>query len=122
MLETLVESGITPIVFYEGCWDKRLEHLAQLPKGKTVGYFQSSDIFRVKDVLGDTMCIMGGMPLSLLKPGSSPEKVREHTRRVCQEIGKDGGFVMANTVMELEGCHPELIQVWADATREFGVY
>ena len=69
VLVTLVENGITPIVFYEGCWDQRLEYLAELPKGKTVGMFQASDIFKVKEVIGDTMCIVGGMPNSLLKGG-----------------------------------------------------
>ena len=69
MLETLVENDITPVVFYEGCWDKRLEHLAQLPKAKTVGYFQASDIFKVKEVLGDTMCIVGACPTRCSRPG-----------------------------------------------------
>ena len=38
---TLVNNGITPICFYEGVWDQRLKYLAELPKGKTVGWFQS---------------------------------------------------------------------------------
>jgi hypothetical protein len=29
---------------------------------------------------------------------------------------------MAPSVMELEGIKPENIQVWVDATKEFGVY
>ena len=78
ILEQLVENGITPIVFYEGCWDQRLEYLAELPKGKTVGWFQSSDIFKVKEVVGDTMCIVGGMPNSLLKAGPGAGDPRSH--------------------------------------------
>ena len=57
----LIDAGIMPYVFYEGVWDQRLEYLAELPRGKTVGWFQASDIFKVKDVVGDTMCIAGGM-------------------------------------------------------------
>ena len=121
MMLRLIDEGITPWVYYEGVWDQRLEYLAELPKGKSVGSFQDSDIFKVKEVVGDTMCIFGGMPIPMLKNGT-PESVREHTRKVCQEVGKDGGFVMATSVMELEGCKPELIKAWADATKEFGVY
>jgi hypothetical protein len=121
MLETLVENDITPVVFYEGCWDKRLEHLAQLPKAKTVGYFQASDIFKVKEVLGDTMCIIGGMPNSLLAAGPA-EAVRAHTKKVCERVGKNGGFIMSTAVGEMAGSDPEMVRVWAEATREFGTY
>jgi len=121
MLETLVDNGITPVVFYEGCWDKRLGHLAQLPKGKTVGYFQSSDIFKVKEVLGDTMCIIGGMPNSLLAAGPA-EAVRARTKEVCERVGKNGGFIMSTAVGEMVGSDPEMVRVWAEATREFGTY
>jgi uroporphyrinogen-III decarboxylase len=121
MLEQLVKAGIMPFVFYEGIWDKRLDYLAQLPKGKTVGWFQASDIFKAKEILGDTMCIVGGMPNSLLKAGST-EEVRKFTIRLCKEIGEGGGFIMTTGVGEMEGCRPDLVKVWVDTTKEFGVY
>jgi uroporphyrinogen-III decarboxylase len=121
ILVELVENGITPIVFYEGCWDQRLEYLAELPKGKTVGWFQASDIFKVKEIVGDTMCIVGGMPNSLLKAGPV-EEVREHTQRLCEIVGKNGGFMMCTAVGEMAGSNPEYVHAWADATREFGKY
>ncbi len=121
MLLDLIEAGITPIIFWEGTWDQRLHYLAELPKGKTVGMFQQSDIFKVKEVLGDTMCIQGGMPVSMLLK-STPEEVREYTKKLCQVVGKGGGFIMSTDIGELEGCDPDLIQVWCDATKEFGIY
>jgi Uroporphyrinogen decarboxylase (URO-D) len=121
ILVTLTENGITPVVFYEGCWDQRLEYLAELPKGKTVGWFQTSDIFRVKEVVGDTMCIVGGMPNSLLKAGPA-EEVRAHTKRVCETVGKNGGFIMCTGVGEMAGSDPELVKVWVEATKEYGTY
>jgi hypothetical protein len=36
-------------------------------------------------------------------------------------VGKDGGFMMgSNTV--LDSAEPELVKVWVDFTREYGVY
>jgi uroporphyrinogen-III decarboxylase len=119
MMLQLIDAGITPHVFYEGNWDKRLEYLAELPKGKTVGKFQQSNIFKVKEVLGDTMCILGGMSVSMLL-GSEPSQIREHTHKVCQEVGRGGGFIMTTDISDMEGCNPELIKVWVDATKEFG--
>jgi uroporphyrinogen-III decarboxylase len=120
MMLEFVDNGITPWCYYEGVWDERLEYLAELPKGKTVGSFQDSDIFKVKEVVGDTMAIMGGMPPSMLMPGMPAEPVRELTHKLCEKVGKDGGYIMANSVMELEGCSPELVKTWVDATKEYG--
>jgi uroporphyrinogen-III decarboxylase len=121
MMLELIDNGITPACFYEGVWDQRLNYLADLPKGKTVGWFQASDIFKVKEVVGGTMCIFGGMPNSLLASGPA-EKVREYTKKVCEVVGKGGGFVMGAQVGELAGSKPELIKAWVEATREYGVY
>ncbi len=121
MLVKLVEHGITPVIFFEGVWDQRLSYLTQLPKGKTIGYFQNSDIFKVKETVGDTMAIMGGMPVSMLK-GASPDQIREYTKALCERVGKDGGFIMTTSIGELEGIDPEQVKVWVDATREYGVY
>jgi len=117
----LVEAGIMPFVFYEGVWDQRLKYLTELPKGKTTGLFQASDIFKVKQVAGSTLCIMGGMPNSLLQAGTV-EQVRDLTKRLCKEVGKGGGYIMSVGVGEMEGCRPELVKAWVEATKEFGVY
>ncbi len=121
MMVTLVNNGITPIVFYEGIWHQRLQYLTELPRGKTVGWFQASDIFKVKEVVGNTMCIMGGMKNSLLQSGTV-EEVREFTRKVCEVVGQGGGFIMCTGVGEMEGSKLENVRAWVDATREFGVY
>ena len=121
LIMTCIENGITPNVFYEGVWDQRLKYLTELPKGKTIGYFDNTDLFKAKEVIGDTMCIMGGMKVSLLA-GGTVEEVRDLTRRLCQVVGKGGGYIMTSNAGELEGCNPELIKTWVDATREFGAY
>ncbi len=121
MMLELIDMGITPRPYYEGVWDQRLEYLAQLPKGKTIGQFQGSDIYKVKEIVGDTMCIMGGLPVSMLR-NSSPAEIRETTHELCERVGKGGGFVMATSIGELEGCDPDLVEVWVNATKEFGVY
>lgn len=121
LLLSLIQNDITPHVFYEGVWDSRLEYLTELPKGKTVGWFQNSDIFKVKEVVGDTMCIAGGMPNSLLSLGTEDE-VRLRTREVCSTVGKGGGFIMCTSVGEMSGCKPKLVKAWVDATRKYGAY
>ncbi len=121
MFLTLIDNGITPFAFFEGAWDRRLEYLRELPAGKVIGWFQKSDIFKVKEVVGDVMCIVGGMPNSLLAGGTVSE-VREYTHRLCEVVGKNGGYIMSTGVGELEGSKLELVRAWVDATKEFGAY
>jgi uroporphyrinogen-III decarboxylase len=121
MMLVLVDNGIMPFCFYEGIWDQRLKYLAELPAGKTAGWFQFSDIFKVKEIVGKAVSITGGMRNSMLQAGTE-EDVRAFTKRLCAEVGKDGGFLMSVGVGEMEGCKPELVKVWIETTKELGVY
>lgn len=85
-----------------------------------VGMFDRSDMVKVKRELGDVMAIAGGMPITLLHSGT-PEQVRDETRRLIDTLGVDGGFMMfASSV--LDEADPELVRVWLEETREYGVY
>ena len=89
-----------------------------LPRAKSIGWFQFSDIVKVKKTVGDTMAIIGGMRNSILQAGT-PDQVRAETRRVCEIAGEGGGFVMCTSIGEMEGCDPDLVKVWFDETKEF---
>jgi uroporphyrinogen-III decarboxylase len=120
VLTALVDARLTPIIFWEGTWDQRLKYLRELPKGKIMGWFDRTDLFKVKKVIGDTMCICGDMPLSLLQTGT-PEQVKEYAKKLIDVVGKGGGFIMGpNTMMDY--AKPELVKVWVDFTREYGIY
>ena len=67
------------------------------------------------------MCIAGGMPNSLLMTGTA-DQVKDHTHKVCEVVGKGGGFIMCTGVGEMSGSRPELVQEWVAATRKYGAY
>ena len=120
LILAFIDAGLTPMVIWEGIWDKRLQYLRELPKGKIFGWFDRTDVFRAKEVLGNTMCICGGMPLSLLSSGT-PAQVKSHTKKLIDVVGKDGGFIMGPNT-GLDQARPELLKVWVDYTWEYGVY
>jgi len=120
LILALIDAGLTPCPFWEGCYDQRLEYLAELPKGKVFGIFDTTDVFRAKEILGDTMCIVGNMPVSLLQMGT-PEQVKDYAKKLIDVVGKDGGFIMSNRGV-MDECEPELVKVWVDFTKEYGVY
>jgi len=120
VLLATIDAGLIPCTFYEGSYDERLKYLAELPKGKTVGYFDRTDLFKAKEVIGDRMCIMGGMPVSILQTGT-PELVKEYSKKLIDVVGKNGGFIMACSSV-LDETRIELLKVWVDFTREYGTY
>ncbi len=116
----LIDAGLTPCPFFEGTYDQRLQYLRELPAGKILGMFDRTDLFKAKEVIGDVMCISGDMPLSLLQTGT-PAQVREYARRLIDVVGEGGGFIM-NSNTNLDEADPELLKVWVEYTREYGVY
>jgi len=120
LIMALLDAGLTPCPFFEGGYDQRLAYLKELPAGKVMGIFDRSDLVKVKATVGDNLCIVGGMPISLLQAGT-PDQVRDETRKIIETVGGDGGFIMSvNSV--LDEADPDLIRVWIEATKEHGVY
>jgi hypothetical protein len=120
LVNDLVDAGLIPALFYEGVWNERLHYLRELPKGKTAGHFQATDISKLKEIAGDVLSISGCFPVSLLQAGPE-EKVREQTKRYCEILGRNGGFIMAAN-SSMDECDPRFVKVWVDATREYGTY
>lgn len=120
LILALIAEGLTPYPFLEGDFTSRLHYFTELPKGKVVLSFDSTDLVKAKEILGGTACIAGNMPLSLLQSGT-PGQVREYSKRLINVVGKDGGFIMSSRV-GIDDANPELVRVWADFTREYGEY
>jgi hypothetical protein len=117
---TLIEEGLIPCVFFEGNCTSRLEYLRDLPKGKILGFFENTDIHKAKEMLGDVMCMAGFMPLSILQVGT-PDQVKDHAKELIDVLGKGGGYIMGPKSI-MDEANPELVKVWVDFTKEYGVY
>ncbi|HZK25755.1 MAG TPA: uroporphyrinogen decarboxylase family protein [Oscillospiraceae bacterium] len=120
IIEAITDAGCIAYPFFEGTYDERLEYLQELPSGKTVAWFDRSDMVRVKEVLGGKLCIAGGMPITLLQ-ASTVAGVKEYTKDMIDTVGRDGGFIMTPSSV-LDEAEPALVKAWHDAVNEFGVY
>lgn len=49
----------------------------------------------LKRDFGRDLCFHGGVDVQYLLPLESPDKVCEETRKRCEILGKDGGYIMA---------------------------
>ncbi len=116
----IIDKGMVPGIFFEGNWTQRLEYLAELPPGKVLGHFDTTDIVRAKEVLKDNMCIRGNVPATLIRAGTAQD-VKDYCKELIDVVGKDGGLIVCPRVVPDEGT-AENIHVMIDFTKEYGVY
>lgn len=115
------ELGYVSTPFFEGIWDQRLEHLLELPRAKVVFHFEKTDITRAKEILGNHMCIQGGVPNSLLRVGT-PQEVEDHVRNLIKTAGKGGGLIVASSGGGFDVAKPENVKAMVDAVNKYGWY
>ena len=121
VIDREIELGLTPYIFFEGKYQKRLELLRdELPKGKILGMFEQVDIGSAKKILGDHMCICGNLPGALLAYGT-PEKIIDETKRMIDICAPGGGFVMDCSIV-MDHYREENMDAWFQTTMEYGKY
>ena len=116
----LIEEGLVPMPFAEGDYLPRLEIIKDMPKGKVLWHFEGMDMARAKEVLGDTACIAGNLPASILCTGS-PKQVKEHCRRLIETCAPGGGYILTGAASMDKG-DPENLRAMMEAAKEYGVY
>ena len=121
LMLALIDAGLTPNPFFEGDCTSRLEIIGDIPRGKAVYWFERTDLVKAKEVLGDRVCIEGGVPSSLLITGT-PEDVKAYCKKLIDVVGKGGGFIMNGDVGIPDEAKIENVRAMADFTREYGVY
>ncbi len=120
LIIALVDEGLTPCPFFEGDYTSRLKYLLELPKGKILGHFDTSDILKTKEVVGSHICIRGNVPSSLLQTGT-PQEVKDYCKKLIDNVGKGGGFIMSPR-SSIDEANPENIKAMFDFTKEYGIY
>lgn len=94
-VEMMVERGLTVFFHLDQDWTKVLPYFQQFPKGKYLLHFDSmTDMFKAKELIGDRMCLMGDVPARLFSLGT-PGDIEAYCKKLIDEVGRGGGFVLA---------------------------
>jgi uroporphyrinogen-III decarboxylase len=120
LIVDLVEGGCNPYLLIEGLYNKRLDIIKDVPPGSCIYHFEGTDIFEAKKQLGDTVCIMGNLPNSLLATGTV-DQVKDHTKKLIDVCGDGGGYIMSASAL-IDQAKPENIAAWMETSREYGRY
>ena len=119
ILLALINEGFVPFIFAEGCFNTRLEHFMELPKGSVVWWFESTDMVRAKKILGNTACIAGGITNPMIAL-SQPQDIKEKCRELIEVCGKDGGFILASGGLgNIDKGKQENVRAMIEAVKEY---
>ena len=122
MVNMIIDEGMTPLLHCDTDWSKGYNLFRRFPAKKCILELDGfSDIFKAKEALGDRMCIMGDVPAYLLAFGKKDE-VLAYCKRLIEEVGKGGGFILSSGCSIPANARPENVKAMAYAVEEWGWY
>jgi uroporphyrinogen-III decarboxylase len=116
----LINEGCIPFPWAEGGYNSRLKNIKDVPRGKVIWGFDTTDMAEAKKILGDVACIGGNMPIATLSVGT-PQDVRNSVKKLIADCAKGGGYIMMSGAV-IENVPPDNVRTMIDATKEYGIY
>jgi hypothetical protein len=121
VIDALIEEGIMVTLFAEGSYNQRLDYLGDFPKGWVTWLFDQTDMAQAKKKIGNTCCISGNVPASLMVTGT-PQQVKDYCRKLIENCAPGGGYVLAGGCQATETKNPDNFRVFMEAAVEYGTY
>jgi hypothetical protein len=120
MVEEFAKAGIVSHLHSHGNWTPFLEYFKDFPKRSCILYLDhETDIFKAKEVLGDTMCVMGNVRASLLSFGT-PKKVEDEIKKIIDGCAEGGGLIVScENPLDTKF---ENLKALVDTVKKYGVY
>jgi len=116
----LVNEGLVPMLFAEGGYNQRLDVISDVPKAKTLWWFDRTEMARARQTVGRVACIAGNFPVDLLCT-ANPDEIRARCKKLIESVGRDGGFIFS-TGAGMQGAKAENVKVMIETAKEYGVY
>lgn len=120
LLLGMIGEGLMPMLVAEGRYNRRLEIIKDLPRASVMWLFDQTDMTNAKAVLGDTACIAGNVPASLLVTGTAQD-VKAYCRKLIEVCGRGGGYILTGGASIDQG-KPENLRAMMEAAKEYSVY
>jgi uroporphyrinogen-III decarboxylase len=120
VMDAFIREGLIQNMFAEGGYNSRLDSINEFPKGSVCWYFDRTDIFRAKQVLGSKCAIQGNVPSSLVITGT-PAEMKEHCRKLIEGCGQGGGYILSAGAVA-DNPSQDNLRAMVEAVHEYGGY
>jgi hypothetical protein len=119
IVEAFWAEGIVTFFHLDTCWEKNLEYFKELPKGSAIiGLDSTTDIIRAKEILGGHLCLYGDIAATMLSHGKK-EDVEGYCKKLIDEVGKDGGFILGSGCAVPPDCKSENFRAMLETTKNY---
>ena len=121
LLLGLINEGCVPMMVIDGSYNTaRLEIIKDLPRASVVWTMEKTDMFKAKEILGNSACIAGNVTAAQLYT-QTPQAIKEYCRKLIEVCGKGGGYILS-LGSGIDKCDPANLHAIIEAAREYGVY
>ncbi|MHA1700131.1 MAG: uroporphyrinogen decarboxylase family protein [Promethearchaeota archaeon] len=97
--EKIIKAGFKICAHLDNDWTENMELMLELPKHSGFFHLDTSDLPKVRKIIGDHFCLMGNLHPAITT-GASPNVVYKKTKELIETCGKEGGYIVAT------GCEP----------------
>jgi len=119
LVDAFWSEGIVTIFHLDQCWDKNIPYFKELPRGSAILELDSvTNIFAAKEILGDHLCFHGDVPAAMLSVGK-PEDVEAYCKKLIDEVGGDGGFILGSGCSVPPNVKPENFRAMIETGRNY---
>jgi len=80
------------------------------------------ELKKVKQLVGEKVCLMGNIDCGQLLPHGTAEEVRQAVRQAIADAGPGGGYIVSSSNSFHSSCHPGNLVAMVEAVKEFGRY
>jgi uroporphyrinogen-III decarboxylase len=121
LLLGLSNEGLVPMMVIDGSYnEQRLNIIKDLPKSSVVWTMEKTNMFKAKDILGDSACISGNVLASQLYTQDA-KQIKEYCRKLIEYCAPGGGYILS-LGSGVDRCDPAKLQAVIEAAKEYGVY
>ncbi len=119
--EELIKEGFTPLFSFQGEHDHLLETVLEMPAGKTIAWFERTDLARVKKILGEHTCIAGGIAPAMLIGGTAQD-VEDRVKIILDEMKTARGFIFTLPFNAIGPAKIQNVKAMTEAVLKYGQY
>lgn len=121
MVDAFIAEGFNILFHLDSDFTNNLKYFKEFPKGRVIIETDGmTNLLKAKEILGGHTCIKGDVPAAMLVCGN-PAEVTEYCKKLVDELGKDGGFILSNGCTIPVDTKPENFQAVLDIARYYSL-
>lgn len=124
MIDLIHEEGAFCIKHSDGNLYSLLDQIVSAaPDGiNPVEPMAGMELKKVKDLVGDKVCLSGNIDCAHLLPHGSTEQVEAAVQQAIHDAGEGGGFILSSSNSIHSSCNPANLVAMVQAGRKYGAY